>query len=649
MGKKTIYLSLTATMAACLLSTHHVHAATVACPTNNVISVAAGGNIQQAIEAASINGGTVFLAGGTYLVLPGQPLQLYSNVSLCSNGDAIVKMNQSQADFLLTAGNAYTTPKRPANNLAISNIVFDGGIVALYGDHITLKGNTFKNIQQRFVNGSTWAALGAEQSTNLVIDGNKFDKLANGAMSFWDTSKAVVSNNTMTSIYQGISFMAKSIATSSVTISGNSMDGLERMGIELMGDEKGAPRLDGNGVYVLNNRMVNWTAGAAGPIALSIVRGNGAVISGNTAVCGAGCAGWVLPQDSADPVYPYATHQPDNRYCDEPYPAGQTTTWSNVKPSYGIEVSGVGSTSVSKNTLQGFRDGIEIDNPIQTVTISNNAIYGGVTGIAKPGAPAGSTTTAINITGNQIENPRATGISGEWGVVSNTTIRGNLIARQAGVWGAADSLCSFRAITVMPQAAGSNPMVIDGNRVIFEGTPPAGFAASGILLFTVQSGALNGTDIKNNWIGSTTSNKFGNGLLVGYQGSTTGVKLTNNKLQNLAAVSAGVNESYYGTSSGNLAFNMTGSSLFAAKTASVPAVSINPTSYDVTGPATLTWTEASSYLYGTLPDWFMGNGTTVSGVKINEIYSLPANRTVRMLQPLNSGVIAATKASITQK
>lgn len=648
MNNSHLLSRLTVAVSACLLYVESAHAAPLACPTNNVQTVQAGGDIQLAIANAQkgASGGTVFLSAGTYLIAAGHPLMLPSNVSLCSNGDAIVKMGQTQPDFLLHAGDSVANVR--ASNLSITNIIFDGGVVTLFGDHITVKGNSFRNISQQ-VGTSSWAAFGAERSNNLVIDSNQFVNLTNGGMSFWETTDTEISNNTLTSIYQGISFRSDTVATSNINIHNNSLDGLVRMGIEIMG----ADGLNGTGVVVQSNRLTNWTSAAKAPYAMSVVRGVNAVVSNNTAICGVGCANWILPLVDTDPDYPYMVHQPDNRYCDEPSPAGQTTTWKNVRPSTGLEAGGRGTITVGGNTFQGFRDGITIQAPIDAINVTGNAIYGSVNGIGKTQVPPQSTATTIKITGNQIENPRATGIDGEWSVVTNVSITGNLITREGGNWGAADSLCAFRGITTAPQASGSQAMVIDGNRVLIEGaTPPSGFTATGIRLHvnSNQSGLLSGTDIRNNWIANTTSAKFGSAFLIDNSGATTGVKLTNNTLQNLAAISTGVVENYFSTaSSGNVAFNMTGSTQFAAKTATIPAVSFTPTSATGTGPLTVTFKEANAYLYGTLPTWYLGDGTSISGVTINKTYALPANRTVRMLQPFLAGFTSMSKALITQQ
>lgn len=648
MGKKNLGLTLMAALLVDLLSAQQAAANVQCAPASRTVH--AGESIQAAINAvASAGGGVVQIEGGTYPVTPGSPLQLKSNVTLCANGtngNTIIQLPPDQPGHLLLIGDSSANVR--AQNAAVYNVVFDNGIVSIFGDQVTIQSNTFQNIQVQNVGGSAWGGFGASRSTGLFVLDNKFNNLANGGMTFWNTTGVTIQRNAFSSVSQGISFTAQAgtdgpaIATSNVTISTNTMAGLSRMGIEIMGD----PGVQGANVFVQNNRMANWVAGSIAPIAMSIVRGLSATITGNTAICGAGCTGWILPLVDDDPNYPYSRHQPDNRHCDEPSPAGQAITWKNVKPSMGLELSGTGTTKVSGNTVQGFRSGITIQSPNDTVNVSNNAIYGAVHGIDKPAADNASYGLVVaNILNNQIENPRATGIDGEWAYTASVKISGNLITREAGKWGA-DNQCAFRAIAVSPQGSNATPMVLDGNRILFEGVPPSGFSATGIKFY----GALSGLAIKNNWILSTTSPAFGSGLQVASSGATYGVKLNTNTLQNLSAVSTGtVENSYDATSSDNLAINMVGGGKFTAKTVSfVPDVSIKPSSASGPAPLPFDWSEPTAWTFLNAPIWYAGNGDSAAASGLKGQYLLAANRTVRVLQRSTSGVISVNKALVTQ-
>lgn len=629
---KPVHAAITLLFLCGALAAQAASAAT--CPTLNVMpvspvsSAADFNNIQNAINTAAAlsGGGTVVLSAGTFQIDSATPISLKANVALCSTSGAIVKYARSPANVVVAAGDYYANVS--ADNAQIANITFDNGIVLLHGDTIAVTGNTFQNIPQ---DNGTWGALGMDRATHVTISGNKFKDLVNGGITGFDIANVLITGNSFSNVWQGVSVHNDHIPTTSIAVTGNTMDKLTRMGIEIMG-------LHGRNVSVENNRLTNWNYQNLTPtvdlIGLSIVSGDSASIKNNTLICGAGCA-----------RTPVASHFPDNRDCDESVLVGQTPTWMNQK-GWGLEIAGIGSTAVSGNTVQGFAVGVVIGTPTETISVNNNAIYNAVHGIDKAEGP---TTVTSKIENNYIDNARSTGVTGTWNVAANTVIKGNLITRQPGIW-AADGTCAFNGIVSSAAPSGSSPMVIDGNRILFEGAPLSGFTARGVVLAGWQ-GDLSGTDIKNNWIGNSYSSAYGSGLYLNAPGSSTGVKLTNNTLQNLTAATTGVSESYYASpTTGNLAINMPGTAVFVAQPNTfLPSVSINPGSASGTGPMTVTWSEPTAWTFANAPTWYLGDGATATGGSTTRTYPLAAKRTVRVVQPSTSRVMSIGTATITQQ
>lgn len=319
-----------------------------------------------------------------------------------------------------------------------------------------------------------------------------------------------------------------------------------------------------------------------------------------------------------------------------------------------MELAGSGTTTVSGNHVQGFAIGVGVASPTETVKVIGNAIYDADIGVTK--FNNGYTTQALIIDGNQIENPRTAGISSpEWKYAHAPVLSNNLIIRKPGYW-SSDATRTFAGVNVSPVDTGTTAMSITGNRIYFDGATVTGFTANGISLGG-SNGNLTGLTISDNWIGTDGKSTYGNGIWLNSWGASTGVTLSNNRFQNLAALTAGVPEANY-LASGNGAINMSGSAVNPASLAvnqnvSVSAVPVLPMS--VTGAGPLTVKLSATGTNGFVPwAWLAGNGArtladpaTGPSSSVFVTYQPAAKRIVRLLSTHPSGAMTVGKSTIT--
>jgi hypothetical protein len=597
----------------------------VACPTTKVTKLSPVGNtttsadfdaIQKALNAASTQGGgTVVLNPGTYAIVSQVPLVIKSNVTLCAPSGATLKYVGATSGQLLVPGTIYSDT--PANNSAILNLTFDNGIVLLQGDKVRFERNTIQNITTfAATNTSVWGGSGGGPLSNATILHNRFSNLTRTGFMGYTISNSLIKENTFENVAEPIHIF--DIWASKVV--GNFGTGTRRMAIEIQRNTT-TPDASLPGLVISDNRFVNWVADANqdNVIALSIVAGQSAEISRNTLICGSGCF-------------------------------GSTKGW-------GMEIAGSGTTKIQGNTVQAFALGIGIAAPTESVNVVQNAIYDADVAITK--FNNGYTTKSYLIDSNHIENARSSGISAsDWYMAYNPVLQNNVIIRKAGYW-AGDSTRSYSAIGSAGLAADSAPMVIQNNVLLFEGAAVPGFSPTGIFL-AGYNGNLTGTNISNNRIGTDGVASYGQAINLNSWGSSTGVKLTNNKFQNLSNVVTGVPENGF-VATGNTAVNMSGSAISPSSLApnqqvAFPTIGITPGSATGTGPLKVKFSATGSQSFVPYA-WLAGDGTlaltsataTSPTSSVSYTYLLSAVRKARLLSLHPSGAVALSGATVNEK
>jgi len=174
------------------------------------ITINPGANIQDVINSAP-SGSTVVFTPGTYNV--SEAINLKSGVSL---------EGQSGAK-LVSDGTAGIFEGHAVQNVTISGFVLDG--------HNGGPGQTSGAI---YLDSATGGA-GSTPSDNIHILNNTFQNWTNSnALTLWSTQNTYIEGNTIKNGYQGITWdtISGTPPLNNLVISGNSITGMSRMGIE---------------------------------------------------------------------------------------------------------------------------------------------------------------------------------------------------------------------------------------------------------------------------------------------------------------------------------------------------------------------------------------------------------------------------------
>lgn len=569
-------------------------------------------NIQTRIDA----GGIVYLGSGVFTL--NATLQLKSNVTLCGSQGTVLRWTPPGAPGHIVEG-----PMVGLTNASIYNITFDHGAVVLpSGTTVNIKSNVFKNMLSSGVARGTfgdygWVGLQLVDVTGGTVSQNIFQNINSNAIAAWRLVGTTIANNWINNVYQGMSL----VDSKTTVVDGNVGYAIERMGIEMIASGA-AVAYSGN--EIKNNQLYDFVPydGNCAPDGahnrciegISMVAGTSARLTKNIVVCGAGCAASTR--------------------------------------GYGLEVSGLGTTEVSGNTVRGFREGTVVAVG-QTMKIKNNSYYDVTRGISRSSvtdlAGIAYTSNNLNIELNQIENAIEKGIDGDWTKVTQTTIKDNLITRKADA--AKDAGAAYIAVHLTPVAPGAPALSVTGNKIIFEGPLVPTFVANGFFINgNGVAGSMAGLTLDGNWVAAVDSAAYGYGVNSYPNGSSLNVNLYNNCFQNLTQLSLG-DTSYL--VSNNLAVLLAGGSLATTVTVpgGLPAVtaSASPSTLS-TNPTTYVWFTSSLSGQGVAPvtAWYLGDGGTVSGLTGGGYTYRPGTSMLaRVVSKHSSGALLTTKVAIT--
>ncbi len=273
-----------------------------------------------------------------------------------------------------------------------------------------------------------------------------------------------------------------------VTISGNTLSNLYRMGIELQQGPWGR-------LKVTDNQILSWAVNHStnGPWGISLaIAGAGALVRNNTIT--------------------------------------ETSLGTGGEFAYGIEVGGDHSV-IEGNTIRGFQIGIVVQGA-PFATISNNRLIDQTSeGILFSNAGAELET---RVQENTIENPRYFGILNDSTNWAGSVFTDNRISRSGGHW-AGDASGVFNGFQTTSLYA-KGPLTFIGN--VIEQTaasPPPGFSFRAILVY----GSYAGDRYEGNDISSRSSAPFGYGFYSPQANSLNGASFEGNSFHNLLGAFGG--------------------------------------------------------------------------------------------------------------
>jgi hypothetical protein len=233
-------------------------------PTGKVFNVVDYGTINQALQAAAVNGGTVvFPTNGQFFIDTGSPISIAANVKIQGNGSTIKMTGLDHATEMIGV---------KGSNVEIDRLIIDGNNLCKWGvtlydnvSNIKITKSTVKNISQ----GGSYATdlvagvmiktgvVGVLLDSNIVsnIRAKNAPAVSRGIMvSSWNGTIAknvTISNNTITDIYpkddgDGIYFDSGTVSTNS-NVNGNTFERCAKRGI----------KISSPGVNISKNHVIN--------------------------------------------------------------------------------------------------------------------------------------------------------------------------------------------------------------------------------------------------------------------------------------------------------------------------------------------------------------------------------------------------------
>jgi parallel beta-helix repeat protein len=298
-------------MRASLLATTMLLPAGMAFAQTTVNVSGGGAALQNAISAAQ-PGETIVVGSGTY-----------SPVTV-STSNLTIEAAAGAAPVISASPSASAAVTVQANNTTIQGFTFNassapasstsGAILMVNVNGATLTNNTFQNI-----------------NTNAVL--------------FYQSDNVTIANNTATNVTEFVSGVDNSGAHSNISVSGNTVSGVSRIGVEMQGNY--------SNLQVNNNNMTNDVMG------ISIVEGpdtTGVSVSGNT------ISGGVTAIEASDANMTVTNNTISNAtggvsIAATPNGVFQNNTFTNVSIPIGQDGGFTDQQWVGTNTI----DGSEVD------------------------------------------------------------------------------------------------------------------------------------------------------------------------------------------------------------------------------------------------------------------------------------------------
>lgn len=445
--------------------------------------------IQNAINALSDGGVLDFGTSNTYLI--SQSLILRPNATY--TGTATIRMSGSAQPGTQIAILQY----QMSDNVSVNGLTLDangvgGGIsIAVNGGgsvparNLQIRNVTFLNTNPHPKGGGDDAIYDPVGISSALIADNTFLNCGGGIL-LSDPSEVTITRNEFDNILQDdaiyLLFPQNSFSYGTgIVVSGNRGKQIARIAIEMWGPGGSAVQSP----VVSNNSFQGWSNQSYG---ISVMVGSRAQILSNALLNGAG--------------------------------------------PFGIEL-GAPFSMVQGNTISGFATGIVAHDAHDSTIDSNTLSAQSDTGIVLSNA-AGSRVN-LQISNNQIQDPQFNGMTAQDNNWANSTVTGNTISRNIGVWTGDNIQTEFQAIAFYPP---SGPVNITKNKVIEGGVVIPGLRFVGVSVSGGQ-GANSGTVYDSNAITSNQPQPAGIGIYVNTFGGLDNVTVTNNTFQNLALITSG--------------------------------------------------------------------------------------------------------------
>lgn len=225
-----------------------------------------GRAIQHAIDRAG--SGEVVMLSGQYRVE--RTLRLKSGTQLCAQPAAtLIWEDDARSGMLLDATRAERT--------RIQNLILQGRGIAIKGRGHHVENNWVRGIGGGSQQGhGTWnqrhGVLVVDRAEQLRVVGNRFEDIVDTGIMAYGLRDSSLQQNHFVRVVEGIHLWS----SGHTTVSGNTGEGFTAMAIEVQGD-------DLPGLVIRDNRFSGWLpAHEPGSYAMSVVSGDGAVVSGNT-------------------------------------------------------------------------------------------------------------------------------------------------------------------------------------------------------------------------------------------------------------------------------------------------------------------------------------------------------------------------------
>lgn len=222
--------------------------------------------LQKAIDKAPAD--TVVMLAGRYDI--DRTVRLRSGTRLCAQTAATLQWADEDRPGLLLDGTR-------ADHTRIQNLILQGRGIALKGRGHHVENNWIRRITGGPHQGKAhWnqrhGVIVVDRAEQLRVIGNRFEDIVDTGIMAYGLRDSTLQQNHFLRVVEGIHLWS----SGHTTVSGNTGEGFTAMAIEVQGD-------DVPGLIIRDNHFSGWLpAHEPGSYAMSVVSGDGAVVSGNT-------------------------------------------------------------------------------------------------------------------------------------------------------------------------------------------------------------------------------------------------------------------------------------------------------------------------------------------------------------------------------